>query len=110
MNKSEKCKLINKTNVRPILLQGHSRHTYHIQPNSTVIADEVDIRGLAMVEKLVSRGVLAVQDVDDSNSSKKSTDSKSANASAKESKSTKSVADTDASKEKKQASRSKSKN
>jgi len=108
MNKSEKCKLINKTNVRPILLQGHSRHTYHIQPNSTVIADEVDIRGLAMVEKLVSRGVLAVQDVDDSNLSTKSTERTSA--SAKESKSTKSVADTDASKEKKQASRSKSKN
>jgi len=101
MNKSEKCKLINKTNVRPILLQGHSRHTYHIQPNSTVIADEVDIRGLAMVEKLVSRGVLAVQDVDDS---------KSTGASAKGSKSTKSVADTDTRKEKKQTSKPKSKN
>ena len=57
------CELINNTQ-RIVLFQGNSRHTYIVNPNSSVIADEVDIRGLGMVKKLVSRGVLRVRDVD----------------------------------------------
>lgn len=53
------CTLINNRNSL-LCFQGRSRHTYHIAPKCSVEAEDADIKDLAMVNKLVSKGVLTV--------------------------------------------------
>jgi hypothetical protein len=55
-------RIVNNT-MRLVSYQGNSRKTYHIPPRGSIVLDEIEIRDLPMIRKLVSRGVIEIQDM-----------------------------------------------
>lgn len=63
LTRNAECEVINNT-ARLVSYQGNSRKTYHIPPRSSIITNEIEVRNLSMIKKLVARGVIALKIVD----------------------------------------------
>lgn len=58
-----KCEIKNLTR-RLVSIQTQDRTSRHVAPRASIMLDEVEIRELKMVKKLVARGILAVRELE----------------------------------------------